>query len=85
MANKKIEAINALGKNVYCVLSGDLSFEKQLNEVFSFEKGAGYSVEMSNSQIVIKDYFHGDTVACFEIVSITDTDMEVDLKWTKNG
>ena len=83
MANKKIEAVNALGKNVYCVLSSELSFDEQLNEVFGFKKGAGYSAEMVGDKILIKDYFHGDTVAQFEIISITDTNMDVDLNWNQ--
>ena len=78
--NKKLTYISNSGKTVYCVLSPDKNFDKQLShDVFGFHAGAGYSAELRDDHIRILDYFHGDTVATLQVLSFEDTNMEVCL------
>ena len=79
--NKKITVRNNFDKTVYCVLSGEADFDEQLSEVFSFQKGQGFSAHMSETAVIVTDYFHGEERARFDIISIEDTDQAVQLYW----
>lgn len=74
--NKKIVFENNHGKKVYFILSDTVDLKTQLLETFSISAGHGLTVEMTEKQIEIVDYFHADTVARFEILSILETDQE---------
>ena len=47
--------------------------KEQLEEVFTIRPGYGFSVEYTEECIKIVDYFHGETRAVFEIISVEDT------------
>ncbi|MBR7132224.1 MAG: hypothetical protein IKD04_01685 [Clostridia bacterium] len=79
--NQKMTVINGFGKKVYCVLSEQEDFENQLSEVFSIRKGQGYAIELVKDAILLKDVFHGDTVAKFQILSVEPCDLDVNLNW----
>ncbi len=72
--NIKYKMINALGKNVYCVISGNADKAEAFKNLFDFAPGGGYSVEIESDKIRIIDYFGGSTVATFKILSVEDTD-----------
>ncbi|MBQ4321409.1 MAG: hypothetical protein IJC35_04140 [Oscillospiraceae bacterium] len=77
--NKKLLFRNAHGKTVFCVLSGEKDHNEQLCAVFGFEKGRGYAAELWQNEVRIVDYFHGDTVASFPVLSFEETDLPVSL------
>jgi len=75
--NKKYIIKNNCDNELTFVLSGEKEIDEQLLEVFAIEKGYGFTVEHSAEQIKIVDYFHGETRAAFEIISIEDTSEDV--------
>lgn len=81
--NKKITVKNTFDKIVYCVLSDEQSFEEQMKEVLSLSPGQGYTVEITDDAVLVKDYFVNEAVGRFEILSITDTNEEVFYYWKK--
>ncbi len=79
--NKKVTIENSSGKIVYCVLDGNQSLQSQINEVFGHKQGQGYSAEIDEKEIIIRDYFAGDVRACLKVISIEDTNEEVCFNW----
>ena len=79
--NKKMVVKNALGKVVYCVLSSEEDYEEQLKEVFGIVPGQGFTIEIWGKEIRYIDYFHGETRAKFDILSMEDTELPVELNW----
>ena len=73
--NKKLVFRNARGETVSCVLSADKNDDEQLCAVFGLEKGRGYTAELRQNEVRIVDYFHGDTVASFPVLSFEETDL----------
>jgi hypothetical protein len=81
--NKKITARNERGIVCYCILSGEDSIEEQFNLWYfdSRHPGGGVCVRFDTSKISVVDYFHAESMADFEILSIEDTDEPVMTKW----
>ena len=75
--NKKYIVKNDYEKLFYFVLSDKEDIKEQLEKVFNITKGQGFTLEYSETQIKLIDYFHWETRAEFEIVSIEDTDEDV--------
>lgn len=79
--NSKLTVLNDSGKRLYCILSSEQDFKKQMESVLAVTPGYGMSVDISTDVIRLVDYFHGDTRATFTIISIEDTDEPVRLHW----
>lgn len=79
--NKKLVVKNVFNKKVYCVLSGDSSYEEQLKEVLSINSGYGFTVGFSEKEVKVMDYRTNEAVGCFEVLSFDDTAEDVALKW----
>jgi len=79
--NKRLIAKNAFGKTVYCVLSSTEDYKEQIEKVFNIERGRGFSIDLTDTEIKLVDYFHGDTVATFDILSLEDTKEDVLYQW----
>ena len=77
--NKKLVFKNQLGDVRYVVLAQEKDYTPQLEEVFAISKGYGFSVDMTEKAILIKDYFAGETRAKFEIISFEDCELPVNL------
>ena len=80
--NKKLVFKNQLGDVRYVVLAQAEDYTPQLEEAFAISKGYGFSVDMTEKAILIKDYFAGETRARFDIISFEDCDLPVNLKQT---
>ena len=74
--NIKYKMKNALGKNVYCVIPADADKDEAFKKIFGFVAGAGYTAEVGEGEICVVDYFRGDTVGVYEILSTEETDEE---------
>lgn len=83
--NKRLTWKNDFNETVYCVLSSETDYEAQLETVFNIKKGYGFSVRFNGKTIKIVDYFHGDTRASFDVVSLEDTEEDVLYQITKLG
>jgi hypothetical protein len=77
--NKKLVFKNQLGDVRYVVLAETNDYTSQLEETFGISKGYGFSVDMTEKAIQIRDYFAGETRAEFEILSFEDCDLPVNL------
>ena len=79
--NKRLTVKNEFGKVVYCVLSGDESFEEQMMKVLALNAGGGFAVDFDKDSVKVKDYRTNETVGTFEVLSFVDTDEKVALNW----
>ena len=79
--NKKYIVKAPNEKTVFCVLSPDQPAKEQLAAVLQVH-GGGLSVELTDKEILVMDYFHGSPMAIFTILSLEDTDLPVSLRWT---
>ena len=81
--NKKITVRTNSGTVCYCILSGNENLEEQFNEWYFGSKhpGGGVCVRFDEQTLSVVDYFHGESMADFEILSIEDTDEPVLTKW----
>ena len=79
--NKKVTVKTEHGDIVYCVVNGESPIEKQLGNFWNTDGNGGLSTRLKNNQIQIVDYFHDELFAFFDILSIEDTELEVDYKW----
>ena len=75
--NKRLLLKNSDGEPVYCILSAEEDRQTELEKVFSIQKGYGFSVEYTDREIRLVDYFHGETRARFTILSTEDTEEPV--------
>lgn len=80
--NQKITVLDADHKERYCIISSQGTLQEQLKEVFSIRPGYGFTVEVSDKNIRLVDYFAGETRASFEIINIEECDLPVMLYWT---
>lgn len=78
--NKKIIFKTALGDIRYCVLDTATDCISQMEKVFGVEKGYGFSIEMDEKEIRLKDYFAGETRTSFPIVAMEDSSLPVCLE-----
>ncbi len=83
--NTKLTVKNKFGKIVYCVLNEQSTYEEQLEEVLSLHPGHGFSVSIGAKTIQVRDYFAGETVGEFEIISYERTDLPQTLYWEEEG
>lgn len=81
--NKKLIYKTAHGEVRYCVIDPAKDYKSQLEQVFGVMKGHGFSVELHEKGIELRDYFAGETRASFPVVSIEDTDLSVCLEQMK--
>lgn len=65
---------NEHNETVYCIISKNENMVLEMEKVFSITKGYGFSVDCYKDKIKIVDYFHGETRATFDILSIEETD-----------
>lgn len=79
--NRKLVVRNKFGNVVYCVLSGAQPFSQQLEKVLGVTPGHGLSVEMNDKKVLVRDYFAGENVGEFEIISFEETNLQQNLNW----
>ena len=79
--NRKLVVRNKFGNVVYCVLSGAQPFRQQLEKVLGVTPGHGLSVEMNDKKVLVRDYFAGENVGEFEIISFEETNLQQNLNW----
>lgn len=72
--NQKVVLKNDSEKAVYCVVSPEETLTQAMEKVFDIKPGYGLSIAVDDRSVTITDYFHGDTLARFELLSITPTD-----------
>ena len=81
--NKKIVYKTQFNEERYCVLDPTKDYTPQLQQVFGITPGRGFSIEMNEKEIELRDYFAGETRASFEIIAIEDSDLPVCLEQVK--
>ena len=83
--NKKIIVHSELNGRCYCVLPGERDLEEQFNIMLfgSEHGGGGVCARLDGKSLRVVDYFHDETMASFNIISIEDTDSEPILNWIK--
>ena len=83
--NKKLILKKKSGETIYCVISSEESYEKQLNKVFGIDQTGVYCfhpiVELGENYVDIIDNRTREGIATFDIVSFEYTDEDVVLKW----
>ncbi len=78
--NKKIVYKTEHGDVRYCVVDPEKDYKSQLEQVFGITPGYGFSIELKEKEIQLRDYFAGETRASFLIISIEDSDLPVTLE-----
>lgn len=81
--NKKLVYKTPHGDIRYCVLDSAKDYKSQLEQVFGIIKGQGFSIELHEKNIELRDYFAGETRASFPIIAIEDCDLPVCLEQIK--
>lgn len=81
--NKKITVKHPDGKILYCILSGDRSFEDQLNEWHYGDANprGGLCIYVRERTIDVTDYYTASALVSFEILSIENTQLDVAPQW----
>jgi len=82
--NNKITVENPHGERVFCILSSEQDYKKQMEQVVGVTPGYGMSLDIGTDVIRLVDYLHGEERARFTILSIEDTDAPVCLYWQKD-
>lgn len=75
--NKKYTVKDSFDLSSFFIISEEKDKKEQLEKVFSIQKGYGFCIDYTETDIRIVDYFHGETRASFKILYIEDTDEEV--------
>lgn len=78
--NKKIIYKPEHGHIRYCVLDTNKDYKPQLEQVFGVRQGCGFSIELHEKEIELRDYFAGETRASFPIIAMEDCDLPVCLE-----
>ncbi len=78
--NKKIIYKTEHGDIRYCIIDPDKDSKLQLEQVFGITPGHGFSIEMDEKEIRLRDYFAGETRASFPIIAMEDSDLVVCLE-----
>ena len=78
--NKKIIYKTEHGDVRYCVINPNENLKPQLGQVFGITPGHGFSIEMNEKEITLRDYFAGETRASFPIIDMEDSDLPVCLE-----
>ncbi|MBR2406201.1 MAG: hypothetical protein IKB04_04040 [Clostridia bacterium] len=71
--NKRLVMKNPHGNIVSCILSTEIDYKEQLHQVFALSTGQGISAELCTDTVVIRDVFHGETIAEFQVLSLEET------------
>ncbi|MBE5933666.1 MAG: hypothetical protein E7263_09645 [Lachnospiraceae bacterium] len=81
--NKKLVYKTPHGDIRYCVLDSMKEYKPQLEQVFGVTEGYGFSIELHEKKIELRDYFAGETRASFQIIAMEDCDLSVCLEQLK--
>lgn len=82
--NLRVTLKNDENKTVYCVVSQDQGLEQEMEQVFSIQKGCGLGVDVTKTKVKVVNYFRADTLASFEILSITPTEEPLQYRLTED-
>lgn len=77
--NRRYLLQNDEGKRYFCTLSGEEDQEVQFKKVFDLHPGCGFTADLTEKKVRIVDYFHGETRAEFEILSVKEITDEAKL------
>ena len=74
--NKKLVFRSEDRGDFYCILSGDMDFDKQLNRLIygSEEPRHGVCVCLKGDTLDFVDYFHAERMGYHQLLRIEDTD-----------
>ena len=81
--NKKYVLKNPHGETVFCVIDGTKIADDEFKKVLSVTAGQGFSVDVYEDEVRLVDYFHGETRAKYEIISVTETDTPIQYYFEK--
>jgi len=71
--NKRYTLKNSDNEFFTCIIDPGQEEKEQWEAVFAIDKGYGFTAERWGEQVKIVDYFHGETRASFQIISVEDT------------
>ena len=77
--NQKLTVVDSDQKERYCVISPQKDLREQLKEVFAIRSGYGFTVEVSEKEVRLVDYFAGETRASFTIVGLEDKSVKEEV------
>lgn len=80
--NKKVTVKDKFGRTLHCVLAGEGSMEEQMMHVLGLRAGGRFCVDIWENILDVRDCFVGETVGTFRILSINNTEEDVNLNWT---
>lgn len=80
--NKRVTVKDKFGRTLHCVLAGEGSMEEQMMQVLGLRAGGGFCVDIWKNMLDVRDCFVGETVGTFRILSINNTEEDVNLNWT---
>lgn len=83
MNKVRITLENSDRQQFWCVLEKTADYTEQFEQVFSVQKGYGFSVECYTDKVELRDYFAGETRATFKILKTEDTDQAVSRQMNK--
>ena len=83
MDNIRITLENSDGHRFFCILEKAADYTGQFEEVFSVQKGYGFSVECYPDKVELRDYFAGETRATFRILKTEATEQAVSRQLQK--
>ncbi len=79
--NKKITVKTQIGDIRYCIIDFNQDVDNQLAQVHGHDGNHGISARLTDTQILVVDYFHDSLMGAHDILAIEDTDAPVSLKW----
>ena len=81
--NKKVTVRTEHKKVVYCILDGSKDAEEQFNLWYfgAEHPSGGLCVCFDWENFEVKDYYHNEQVAAFDVLGVEDTDQPPILKW----
>lgn len=82
--NKRVTVKDKFGRTLHCVLDGEGSMEEQMMQVLGLRAGGGFCVDIWEDMLDVRDYFVGETVGTYRILSINNTDEDVKLGWIED-
>lgn len=75
--NVRFTLENSDHEQFYCVLKKEADYTQQFEQVFSIQKGYGFSVRCHDHSLELYDYFVGEARAAFTILNTSETDEPV--------
>lgn len=61
-------------ERVYCIIDGEKPQQEEWEKVFGIEKGYGLTAELTNNEVIVRNYFRADTLAVFPVLEVFDTE-----------